>query len=48
MIGRSRWNGLNGVAACARRAAEVTVEDFVTSEPLSEDVVPKVQTSASE
>ena len=48
MIGRSRWNGLNGEAACARRAADVTVVDFVTSEPFSDDVVPKVQTSASE
>ena len=48
MIGRSRWNGLNGEAACERRAAEVTVEDFVTSSPLSDVVDPKVQTSASE
>ena len=48
MIGRSRWNGLNGDAACERRAADVTLEDLVTSSPFSDDVVPNVHTSASE
>jgi hypothetical protein len=48
MIGRSRWNGLNGELAWERRAAEVTFADFVTSSPFSAEVEPNVHTSASE